>query len=405
MSTRILGIDVSHYQNHVDFNLLKSKGVEFAIIKSTSGDYRVDRKLKQHVQGASDAGMVVGVYHWNDPITNDESQAKYIHQAIANLPVQFVAIDVEQFWKDWAEWRQWIRGKIPKITKRFSANRISNSAKTVAGLTKEKTGLPTLIYTRKTFIFDYARPMLNWIPNYPLWLAAYHSYPAQPITLSWEEFKNNHLPSSFGPQLPAGSNRWHFWQFTGDRYILPGIEGNPGQPGPLDVNFFNGSLDDLTKFASGNIVPPPPPPPPPANTELKARVTTPVLFVRSGPGTSFSNIGQLKQGDTISVQNIGGKFVWIEIDPGKWAAYIFGNEQFMKVNKTSVPESKLLAEVMVSVLNVRSGPGTNHTDVGDLYLGNKVGIHNIDGDDVWLEFETGKWAAFAHNGGHFMEIV
>ena len=326
MSTRILGIDVSHYQNHIDFGLLKSKGVEFAIIKSTSGDYRVDRKLKQHVQGAFDAGMVVGVYHWNDPRNNDENQANFIHEAIANLPVGFIAIDVEQYWKDWSEWLQWIKGNIPKITKVFSPNRISNSAENVASKVKDLTGLPTVIYTRRTFIFDHAKPMLNWIPDYPLWLAAYHSYPPQPVTLSWEVFMSNHLPSSFGPKLPAGNDRWYFWQFTGDRYILPGVEGNPGQPGPLDVNFFNGTVEDFHKFAAGEIIPPPPPPPPPPDdTDLKARITTPVLNVRSGPGTNFDKIGQLSQDDTISIQNIGGKYVWIEIDPGKWAAYTFGN--------------------------------------------------------------------------------
>lgn len=301
--------------------------------------------MKQHIQGAVDAGVVVGVYHWNDPISDDKSQATYASQAIANLPVRFVAIDVEQYWKDWAEWQQWIRGKIPKITKVFSPRRISDCAKSVASKVKTNTGLPVVIYTRKTFIFDHAKPMLNWIPNFPLWLAAYHSYPAQPMTLSREDFKSQHLPSAHGPQLPAGNDRWFFWQFTGDRYILPGVEGNPGKPGPLDVNFFNGTLDDLNKFAAGESVPPPPPPPPPDGTELKARITTPVLFVRSDPGTSFSNIGQLKQGDTISIQNIGGKFIWIEIDQGKWAAYTFGNQQYMKLEKSAPPENKLLAEV------------------------------------------------------------
>src|SRR5512145_1760653 len=99
----VYGIDVSRWQPSVDWGLLKSKGVMFAIIKATQGNYAVDAMLKKHAEGARAAGMIIGFYHWCDPLVNAESQAKYFLNTIKDLHYHFVAADVEQFWADWQE--------------------------------------------------------------------------------------------------------------------------------------------------------------------------------------------------------------------------------------------------------------------------------------------------------------
>ena len=41
------------------------------------------------------------------------------------------------------------------------------------------------------------------------------------------------------PLLPARCPDWDFWQFSGDKFVLPGCQS------PLDLNFFHGDLPAL----------------------------------------------------------------------------------------------------------------------------------------------------------------
>lgn len=69
-------------------------------------------------------------------------------------------------------------------------------------------------------------------------------------------------------------------------------------------------------------------------------------------------------------------------------------------------EPGLHLRVIVPVLNIRSGPGTQHADIGDLYEGQIVTAVNIDAaNEAWVEFEEGKWAAYKFGGKKFLEIV
>jgi lysozyme len=245
----ILGIDVSRWQTKVDWSLLKANGVEFVFIKATQGNYRTDQMMINHVEGANKAGIIVGMYHWCDPTVGAESQADYFLKAINGLPYKMVSADVEQQWADWSEWSS---GRVTKI---LSPTVISQNAKTILETWAKKTKVPAVVYSRASFINTYAKPALSWLPKYPLWMA---HYPYKPSTIrtTWQDFKANYKPSINAPALPTGSTKWTFWQFTGDKFILPGCESL------LDVNYFNGNLSELRKFVGLEPNTPTVPPPP-----------------------------------------------------------------------------------------------------------------------------------------------
>ena len=235
----ILGIDVSSYQPNVDYNLLYSKGVRFVIIKATQGTYLRDKTIDSHFQAAQKAGMMIGFYHWHDPSKWDASQADYYLSTVEQYKYHFTCLDVEQFWSDWSTWP-----RSPQVG--FTPNRISESARTIANRLKEQTARPVVIYTRPTFIMDYASPMLEWINDFPVWYATY-PFKAGGESLSWEEFALRLPdPTRTGPffptRFPAIKRTWLFWQFTGDKFTLPGCAS------ALDVNYFNGDLPALHKF-------------------------------------------------------------------------------------------------------------------------------------------------------------
>ncbi len=243
----ILGIDVSHYDETIDWALLKRCGVEFAMVKISQGDYQRDPAAQKHLYGANNAGLICGVYHWCDPIRPDEAQTSFFLESLHQLPFHFVCLDVEQYWADWSNWptpsnrvRSKKTGKkSARQTYRLNPFRISQNARTVASLIqKELPEKPLVIYTRTSFIEEYARPMTGWVSDYPLWLAQYPYWKELPAQTNWSDLlQRASLP--YRLRLPKGCTSWQFWQCSGDRFLLPGVSSRP------DVNVFNGSLADL----------------------------------------------------------------------------------------------------------------------------------------------------------------
>lgn len=252
----LLGIDVSHYDDRVDWPLLSKAGVAFVIAKSTQGDYYRDDRCQDHLQGAHAAGLRRGIYHWVDPQCHPLRQVNFLLDAARELDCEFICLDVEQH----APWlapypvkavpkkgRSIPGQKASRMTRQtsaavtFSPRQISECPEKMVRFLKVRTDLPLVIYTRVSFINEYARPMLQWIPEYPLWLAQYPLLPVIQGKLTWENLHQIH-PRQNTPVLPAGCNTWTFWQWSGDRLRLPGVNSC------LDLNFFNGDIAGLEQF-------------------------------------------------------------------------------------------------------------------------------------------------------------
>lgn len=240
----ILGVDVSHWQTSVDWTVLKQNGVEFGIIKASQGDYYLDPHCKIHLKNAQEAGVIPGLYHWCDPIVRSDAQCVAFLKASKDLEFHFVALDVEQQWADWAEWK---KGKIKKLV---SPDKISSCAHEMAIYLKERLQKPVLIYTRTSFINQYAKPALAWLNQYPLWLA-YYPYKQTRVKTDWDTFKSDYKPTNKAPVLPKGCENWMFWQFTGDKFVLPGVTT------ALDINYYNGTIEDMKTWVG--ILPEPEP--------------------------------------------------------------------------------------------------------------------------------------------------
>jgi lysozyme len=233
--TYCLGVDVSSWQATVNWEKLQAAGVRFAIVKAAQGSYRQDPLCPTHLKAAQNAGMLCGVYHWMDPTCQVDVQISNLAFRLKELNYAFLALDVEQYWSDWGEWQKGM------ITKRHSGKLISDRAHACAEQMRSEFQKPVLIYTRTSFVKDYAPEMAEWLKDWPLWLAHYPYRPGK-VHLTWEQLKRDYVPSIPGPSLPVSCKDWCFWQFSGDKFILP------GEQSALDLNFYQGSLQDLQSW-------------------------------------------------------------------------------------------------------------------------------------------------------------
>jgi len=245
-----LFIDVHpSYQPKVDWKLLKSKGVVGAIVKSGAGlkNYAF---FHDYVKAAKDNGFIVGAYHWTDPIYNAAAQAHVMAQTEALPEVDFTADDFEQWWNNWAKWYDGIAGRIPMSeVPKFDPYKLGAYLGLFNDEAKKILVKPHVTYTSNWFISGYTKNASASINDFKLWSASY-PYPRGYITLTWEEFLSKHLPAEgIKPVVPKGSTLENilFWQFTGDRFILPGVWSDVAgtRPSALDVNFCLGDLDDF----------------------------------------------------------------------------------------------------------------------------------------------------------------
>ena len=97
-------IDVSKYQEEIDWLAVKADGIDYAIIRAgfrgygESGSLNIDDKFQTNMQGAIAAGLKVGVYFFSQAITEEEAEeeAEYVLGLISEYNVSLpIVIDYE----------------------------------------------------------------------------------------------------------------------------------------------------------------------------------------------------------------------------------------------------------------------------------------------------------------------
>jgi len=242
-------IDVHpNYQPAVDWKLLVEKGVTGVIIKSGQGLVNYPN-ISAYATPAKQAGLIVGFYHWVDPIYSAADQMKKFAQQLELPCVDFGMLDYEQWWSDWNKWTLAMQGKldlsqVPRFDKKKHAPYLNLLQIASAQYLKK----PYLLYTANWFITGYTSDAVPFLNKFKTNFASY-PYPNGRISLSWEDFLKNHLPTTSFPLVPAGVDKKNvlMWQFSGDRFCLPGIYSDLAKTkvSPVDLNFILGDLNDF----------------------------------------------------------------------------------------------------------------------------------------------------------------
>lgn len=223
MANNAIGVDLA-YCNEVQpggYDLMKKGGVSFAYIKITQGNRIYDDHFETNWAGTKAAGILRGVYHVYEPIATAQQQIDCIAShlpADAELPLVLdVEIDLQ-------------------VSSAYLLNDVSNLLQLAESTFQRKP----VIYTGRWWWEPNMTPAPAWAANYDYWLASYPFAPGK-VNLTWEQLPSI-LPSGWADPVTSG-RRPMIWQFSGDKFVLPGVNG------ALDLNLFDGDENTLRRWA------------------------------------------------------------------------------------------------------------------------------------------------------------
>ncbi|WP_328800270.1 GH25 family lysozyme [Paenibacillus sp. LX16] len=219
------GIDVSHHQGDINFKKVAANGISFVFIKATQGKSFRSKTFLKFVKDAKAAGLMIGAYHYVDDSATTPDLAR---QEAANFAKAIKdAGGVSTF-------------NLPPVMD-YESNKSNLSKTTVTAVAKAfleevecLTGVRPIVYTYPSFIGNF-----SGLSSYPLWIARYSATQVPPDASGWK--------------------RWDFWQYSDGSAggTLPnGKMRVNGIGGPVDLNEYNGTVDELrARFTNRPVAP------------------------------------------------------------------------------------------------------------------------------------------------------
>lgn len=196
------GIDISHYQGKIDWELLTHNReaqfpIHFIFLKATEGGDHGDDTFTQNFGQARKYGFIRGAYHYFIPKTDARKQADFFIRTV-----------------------QLAKGDLPPVldvetTGKQSPQELKTAVKTWLDRVEAHYGVKPILYTSYKFKKRYLSDSI--FNAYPYWIAHYYV-----DSVRYE-------------------GKWHFWQHT-DVGTVPGIEEE------VDLNVFNGTMEELLEL-------------------------------------------------------------------------------------------------------------------------------------------------------------
>ena len=173
------GVDLSCWNENIDYNKLKQDGVEFAIIRSGYGkdEGQKDKLFEKHYEGCKKAGLKVGAYLYSycTAVENAELEAENCLKHIAgkqfDLPIY---IDLEE-----------------ARTKTLGIDAVTNIALLFCRRIKE-AGYNAGVYANLDWFRNYIRPDAILLENFSIWLAQWNDRITANFPVDIWQYTNNY---------------------------------------------------------------------------------------------------------------------------------------------------------------------------------------------------------------------
>ena len=165
------GIDVSAYQGDIDWDAVRSDGVEFAILRigvrgyGEEGNIKLDDKFFDNYEKAHKAGIDLGVYFFSQAISPEEAQeeAKFVLEQLDGRKLEYPVVF------DWEPATVTDPEDVPR-TEDVMPGTLTLSAISFCETIRD-AGYDSMIYLGKKLA--YLKYDLRQLGDYPVWLALY----------------------------------------------------------------------------------------------------------------------------------------------------------------------------------------------------------------------------------------
>lgn len=201
----VRGVDVSHHQGDIDWEILSKQNIQFAYIKATEGGNFIDKKFLKNFSAAHKTNLRVGAYHFFSYDSSGESQYRNF---ISIVPMQKgmlpPVVDIE-FYGD-------------KQVHLPDKEKTQRELKILLQLLEEHYHLKPVIYTTGRV---YELYIAEDFSEYDIWIRNIFRSPAL-----------------------ADGRDWTFWQYTNREKLA----GYAGKEKFIDMNVFNGSAREFAAY-------------------------------------------------------------------------------------------------------------------------------------------------------------
>lgn len=198
----VRGVDVSHYQGEINWQVLAEQDIVFAYIKATEGTTYTDECFKKNWADAAKTDLMVGAYHFFSFSSPGINQAEHFIETVGSLSGKLIpAVDVEYYGTQEPE-------------KQTVVNELADYLETIEAM----YGVKPVIYTTYSAYHNFIRGNFD---EYPLWIRNVY----------------------FTPDLGL-MGKWSIWQYT-DREIMAGYSGEEQY---IDADVFCGSEEEWEKW-------------------------------------------------------------------------------------------------------------------------------------------------------------
>lgn len=209
----VQGVDLSNWNSDIDWEIVAVNHIGFAFMQATEGNYFVSSSFGAQYEGAFDAGLIRGAYHFAIPDNSSGyEQASYF-------------VDNGG---DWSSDGQTLPGVIALLYNPYGEECYNlQSAELLTWINDfdeeyiNLTGQIPVIQTTQSW-WDTCLGEVTLLN--PLWVVDYNNSP---------------------PLMAIGWSEYSFWQYSSTGSVS-------GVPGAVNLDLFNGSESQLSDFAFGD---------------------------------------------------------------------------------------------------------------------------------------------------------
>ncbi len=201
----VRGVDVSHYQGDIDWDVLSGEDIDFAFIKATEGSSFIDDRFDYNFSKAQKCDIAVGAYHFFSFSSPGVTQAENFINTVTPFDGMLPPVVDLEFYGEFAE-NPLAKGVVDK------------ELRSMLDALEEHYELKPIIYATED---SYELYLTNDYAEYDIWI------------------RNVKTKAKM-----SDGRQWTFWQYTNRDQL----DGYSGEEKFIDMNVFFGSEEDFAAF-------------------------------------------------------------------------------------------------------------------------------------------------------------